>query len=176
MKRCPTCSRTYEDDSLSFCLTDGTPLAKEESVSGSFDSAPVPAPPVADWSAPPATATPSSQPLWGSVGLPPQQPEPAWGGGYQQMQSPPVFMQKREQGLAIASLVCGILSIACCGSVLTGIPAIVLGIISMNKEKNEPARYGGKGMAIGGIVLGSLSVLILFAYMIMAIAGAIPAR
>jgi hypothetical protein len=46
----------------------------------------------------------------------------------------------------------------------------------MNKEKNDPARYGGKGMAIGGIVLGSLSVLILFLYMILAIAGAIPAR
>jgi hypothetical protein len=174
MKRCPTCSRTYEDDSLSFCLTDGTPLTNEEPVSGSFEAPPVPAPPVADWSAPPTPATPTSQPLWGSVGLPPQQPEPAWGGGYPQMQSPPVFGQKREQGLAIGSLVCGILSIACCGSVLTGIPAIILGIISMNKEKNDPIRYGGKGMAIAGIVLGSLSVLILFVYMIMAIAGAIP--
>lgn len=29
MKRCPTCKRTYEDDTLSFCLEDGTPLARE---------------------------------------------------------------------------------------------------------------------------------------------------
>lgn len=27
MKRCPTCQRTFEDDTLSFCLDDGTPLA-----------------------------------------------------------------------------------------------------------------------------------------------------
>lgn len=26
MKRCPTCSRSFDDDSLSFCLDDGTPL------------------------------------------------------------------------------------------------------------------------------------------------------
>ena len=26
MKRCPTCSRTYTDDALSFCLDDGSPL------------------------------------------------------------------------------------------------------------------------------------------------------
>ena len=26
MKRCPTCNRTFDDDTLSFCLDDGTPL------------------------------------------------------------------------------------------------------------------------------------------------------
>lgn len=31
MKRCPTCNRTFNDDSLSFCLDDGTPLAFEGS-------------------------------------------------------------------------------------------------------------------------------------------------
>ncbi|PYS49654.1 MAG: hypothetical protein DMF68_09445 [Acidobacteria bacterium] len=31
MKRCPTCNRTYEDDSLSFCLDDGTPLLSASS-------------------------------------------------------------------------------------------------------------------------------------------------
>ncbi|MEO8435758.1 MAG: hypothetical protein ABI596_12740, partial [Pyrinomonadaceae bacterium] len=27
MKRCPNCQRTYTDESLSYCLHDGTPLA-----------------------------------------------------------------------------------------------------------------------------------------------------
>ena len=31
MKRCPTCKRTYDDDTLSFCLEDGTPLTREPS-------------------------------------------------------------------------------------------------------------------------------------------------
>jgi len=29
MKRCPTCKRSFEDDSLSYCLDDGTPLTAE---------------------------------------------------------------------------------------------------------------------------------------------------
>src|SRR5215472_5842395 len=29
MKTCPTCHRTYEDDSMRFCLDDGTPLIQE---------------------------------------------------------------------------------------------------------------------------------------------------
>ena len=29
MKRCPTCKRVFEDDSLTYCLDDGTPLAAE---------------------------------------------------------------------------------------------------------------------------------------------------
>jgi hypothetical protein len=30
MKRCPTCQRTYEEDSQKFCANDGTPLVAEE--------------------------------------------------------------------------------------------------------------------------------------------------
>jgi len=81
-------------------------------------------------------------------------------------------MQKKEQGLAIASLVCGVLSFLCC-SVFTGIPAIVLGIMAMMKEKSDPSRYAGKGMAIGGIVLGAVSILIMIVYLILLMAGAI---
>ena len=33
MKRCPTCQRTYSDDTLRFCLEDGTPLVSEASFS-----------------------------------------------------------------------------------------------------------------------------------------------
>lgn len=29
MKRCPTCSRSFDDDTLSFCLEDGTPLVSD---------------------------------------------------------------------------------------------------------------------------------------------------
>ena len=34
MKRCPTCKRSFEDDTLSFCLEDGTPLVTEAGVRG----------------------------------------------------------------------------------------------------------------------------------------------
>lgn len=58
----------------------------------------------------------------------------------------------------------------------TGIPAIVLGIMAMSKEKNDPARYGGRGMAIGGIATGAVSIVIMIFYFILVIAGAIPMR
>jgi len=33
MKRCPTCTRVFEDDSLTYCLDDGSPLVSERSPS-----------------------------------------------------------------------------------------------------------------------------------------------
>lgn len=82
-------------------------------------------------------------------------------------------IQKKEQGLAIGSLVCGIASYVLCCSIFTGIPAIVLGLMALNKEKTDPARYTGKGMAIGGIVLGSVSILIFLLYIILTLARSI---
>lgn len=59
---------------------------------------------------------------------------------------------------AIISLVCGILSIICCCSswfgVICGVAAIVLGILSINKEEDA------KGMAIAGIVCGGVGTLL----------------
>ena len=36
---------------------------------------------------------------------------------------------------------------------------IILGIIAMVQNKNNPEAYGGRGLAIGGIVLGGLFLL-----------------
>lgn len=70
-------------------------------------------------------------------------------------------------GLAIASLVCGILSIAFCG-LFTGIPAVICGHKSLNKIKANPSMVGGKVLAIIGLVTGylsiAISVLILIAF------------
>ncbi len=176
MKRCPLCNRTYEDDALSFCLSDGSALIKDEPAApGSFDPAPtiLARPAATDWSSPPAPVTPSPG-AWTSGGLP-QPPAPAWNSSYQAPLPATSYSSyapvTQENGLAIGSLVCGILSFLCC-SVFTGIPAIVLGIMAINKEKNDPLRYGGKGMAIGGIVLGSLSIVILGIWGLIQIAGA----
>ena len=69
--------------------------------------------------------------------------------------SEPVAPQK---GLAVTSLVLGILAFPTC--FLTGIPAIVCGHIAQSRARREPAQYGGAGMATAGLVLGYLSVVI----------------
>jgi hypothetical protein len=60
-------------------------------------------------------------------------------------------------GLAIASLVCGILSIVFCGF-FTGIPAVICGHKSLAKIKANPSMVGGKVLAIIGLVTGYLSI------------------
>jgi hypothetical protein len=62
-------------------------------------------------------------------------------------------------GLAVTSLVLGILSMICF-LILTGIPAIICGHIALNRARRLPGAYGGSGMAIAGLVLGYASILI----------------
>lgn len=71
--------------------------------------------------------------------------------------------QPVSQGLAIAALVCGILSlVGCCVYPVAGplaIVAIVLGFVTLTKVKGNPAAYGGKGMAKAGLITGFLGLL-----------------
>ena len=57
----------------------------------------------------------------------------------------------KTSGLAIAALVCAILSVFTC--LLTAIPAIILGIVGLVKINNSGGRLKGTGMAIAGIVV-----------------------
>ncbi|MDE0864373.1 MAG: DUF4190 domain-containing protein [Rubripirellula sp.] len=83
--------------------------------------------------------------------------------------SPEGVGQGSNQGLAIASLVLGICSIAftfaCCGGFLFAIPAVVCGVMGIKQANRGQA--SGKGMAIAGVVMGGIVlaltvILILF--------------
>jgi hypothetical protein len=63
-------------------------------------------------------------------------------------------------GKAIASLVCGILSLTCC-SIVAGIPAIVLGHIARSEIKKSLGQLTGKGMALAGLIIGYFSTVAL---------------
>ncbi|TAE77251.1 MAG: DUF4339 domain-containing protein [Verrucomicrobia bacterium] len=81
--------------------------------------------------------------------------------------------QPVSQGLAIASLICGILSlVGCCFWPISGpisIVAIVLGIVSLGRVKSAPALYGGRGMAKAGAILGGLGLLATIVWLAVAI-------
>ncbi len=86
---------------------------------------------------------------------------PSGGGPF----GPPGFGMPTTHPLAIAALVCGIISLptACCCSFLSmpvGLAAVVLGILAMNKVKQEPHLYTGAPLAIGGLVTGGLGLLL----------------
>jgi prepilin-type processing-associated H-X9-DG protein len=61
-------------------------------------------------------------------------------------------------GKAIASLVLGLLSFFC--TVITGFPAIILGVLGLRDIERSRGLLTGKGMAITGIVLGSLGTMV----------------
>jgi hypothetical protein len=73
-----------------------------------------------------------------------------------------------RKGLAIASFVLGIIGIPTLGLLGVGaITAIVLGVVAISRIKKEPAIYGGKGIAVAGIITGVASLLLI------AVSGAI---
>lgn len=87
-----------------------------------------------------------------------QLPEPQYDQGPPPSAYQPEPAESSSQWLAVASLICGIISIlSCCCWVLSGIlavVAIVLGIIAI--KKNTPSR----GMAIAGIATGGTGILL----------------
>ena len=73
--------------------------------------------------------------------------------------TPPPMLSHRPpaQGLAIGSLVLGLLSFVGC-SFITGVPAIIMGHIAHNRSRKAPQQFGGGGLAIAGFVMGYLSL------------------
>ncbi len=78
---------------------------------------------------------------------------------------PPPAASGQDQTLAIVSLVCGILSVVCCGAI-TGIPAIITGFIAKNNVDSNPNQYGGRGFALAGMILGGISVFFTVIYIL----------
>jgi hypothetical protein len=106
---------------------------------------PTPPAPVAEWTPPPA-------------------PDAAWQnkpiGSNTPFEPPPVGAGGPSQGLAVGALVCGILSCLCCLSIFTGPAGIVMGYMAKKKADEDPAQYGGRGMALGGMIAGIAGTLL----------------
>ena len=70
----------------------------------------------------------------------------------------------KRQGMAITSMVLGILSILVCGfGILPGIPAIITGHVARSRARTQPDQHAGTGFALAGIITGyigtALSIL-----------------
>lgn len=86
-----------------------------------------------------------------SNALPPFMPPGPGPAGY--------ATEQFRTGLAVTTLILGIVGLVMCP--LAGIAAIVTGIVSLSQISREPHRYAGRGMAIGGLVCGGVSVVLL---------------
>ena len=79
---------------------------------------------------------------------------------------PVVVTQQKTNGMAIASLVLGILWIWWVGSVL----ALIFGYVAKNQIDESGGAQGGRGLAIAGIVLGwvGMGALVIFLILVAA--------
>ena len=152
MKKCLRCGQTYADDTLNFCLSDGELLVKDVPNRAPFDDTPptiVMDPPRVtnpiDWA-------PSSPAPW-------QGQSPMMAGQQYQVSS---YGTPRDQTLPTVSLVLAIIScflVCCAGGVWLGLPAAIVGFIAMRNIDSNPQKYTGRGMAIGGMVIGIITFL-----------------
>ena len=108
-----------------------------------------------------------NQPFQQNEWNPPPAPVANWqeqGLGANTAFSPPVSAAE-DKTLAIVSLVCGILSLICCGPV-TGIAALITGYMAKNNVDSNPQQYGGRGMALAGMIMGAISLVLTVLYFI----------
>lgn len=161
MKICPSCRQTYTDDDLNFCLTDGsflTAVANNEPKTVYMDQPRI-----------------TNQTNWGQQ--PGYQPPAVWQNQQNLQQQPPVYpmrIQSQDQTLPTISLILGIFAFVT-GCFFGGIPlgalAVILGVMALNNEKRDSARYGGKGLAIAGIITGIIGFFISILILLAAAAG-----
>lgn len=101
---------------------------------------------------PPPTYAPPNQGY-----QPPGQAYPPQQGQWYPNQAPP------SNGLAIAALILGILSIVLCWAfglgILLGIAGVVLGALGLSKSNELPGQ-AGRGQAIAGLITGAIGALL----------------
>lgn len=74
-------------------------------------------------------------------------------------------------GLAVASLVCGLLGVVTC-TFFPGIAAVVCGHMALSRMKEPGVDMDGKGMAVTGLVSGYLSVAVMVLFVLLVLVGA----
>lgn len=166
MKVCPNCNQTYTDESLNFCLNDGATLTHLQTdeppptiqMNTARTTMPNYADKPTDFTNQPSFGNQASfgnAPLsdWQNQSMSPNQP---------QYMSPPVMARGQDQVLPTIALVLGILSIilfCCYGGIPLGLGAIITGYLGMNNANKNPEQYGGRNLAIAGLVMGGLTLV-----------------
>lgn len=146
-----------------------TPAYPQPSAQNAYPQPPQPMyqPPVQ--SQPPAYQPPAPVPPVYQPPAPVPYPSPMAQPGYY----PPPQPVKKTNGMAIASMICGIVSLlitcTCCGwslSIILGILAVVFAIVSRKADDRM------SGMAIAGLICGILGLLLGVLIMIAMLTGA----
>jgi hypothetical protein len=110
-------------------------------------------------------SNPQPQTEWNPPPVPVQNWQDQQLGANTPFQPPPAGAGQ-NQTLPIISLILGIVSLCCYISPVTGLAALITGFLGMKNANQDPANYGGKTLAIVGMVLGGIFFLVGIAYYI----------
>lgn len=118
----------------------------------------------------------NSQPMQQTEWTPPPAPDIGWQNQSIGQNTPfqPPMVGGQNQTLAIVSLVCGILSIVCCWfSILVGPAGFITGYMAKSRADQNPAQYGGRGMALAGMITGGIGTALGLLFIILQLLGAL---
>jgi hypothetical protein len=89
----------------------------------------------------------------------PYAPPQSFGPGY--------YVPVANSGLALASMICGILAVlACYVWIVFAIPAVICGHLALSQIQRSPVPMTGRGMAVAGLVMGYLGLLFSLAMLV----------
>lgn len=162
MKYCPQCNRQYSEAWLAFCADDGTPLIQDLSPPVDPNWDPKIREPKVDTASEQETQwLPREPPMPGAWVAPDERPP--MSPGPWQPPPPPLTANRQQpsQGLALASMITGILGILTggCFGPIPGIIALVLGLTALSQIKKTPDKVGGKPFATAGVIIGAITVV-----------------
>ena len=179
MKYCPVCKKQFDQPWLSFCSDDGTPLIQELTPPADPNWDPrIREPKVKTQDEQETQWLPREQPLPGGWIAPDERPPMSPGPWSPPPPPAPAyvpFRTQKSQGLALASMITGILGIFMFGCFfpLPGLVAFVLGLVSLSQIKKSPEKYSGKPYATAGVVMGGISILFMVAMLLWIILSAV---
>jgi len=75
-------------------------------------------------------------------------------------------------GLAITSMICGIMGFVTC-IIFLGIPAVICGHMALKQISESELPRGGRGMAISGLIMGYIQVISMLVMVVAIIIGAV---
>jgi Domain of unknown function (DUF4190) len=133
----------------------------------------------------PPPPPPPPPPAGGGGMAPPPPPPPPMGGGY--VPPPPGgyapmsagYAAPRSDGLAVAALIIGILSLVCsflCFGVVLGPAAAIMGFISRQRIATSGGALGGGTLAVVGLVLGIIGFIASVGWFFVIITGVITSQ
>lgn len=84
---------------------------------------------------------------------------------YEPAPAPGYPLAPKSTGFATTGLVLGVFSLTvgfcCCYGLPFNITGLIFSLIALSQAKNDPERYGGRGMAIAGLVLCLVSIVLM---------------